>query len=184
VLALVGAAYGLSLMAERDKQQQAAAAAAALAEQAAKHRAAEQRQAAAHLARCTSGLDALMESARQHLAAQEPGRAFAQLDACRPHLTPAALQLQQQAKAAAEAANEASAARIRQTVAREQRELAAKKKKEGVRVGMTPEDVIASSWGKPERVNRTTNAYGVREQWVYGNNYLYFKDGVLTTIQH
>lgn len=68
--------------------------------------------------------------------------------------------------------------------AAKKRELA-KWKKEGVNIGMTAERVLLSSWGKPESVNRTTNAFGVREQWVYGGgNYLYFQDGVLTSIQN
>jgi hypothetical protein len=61
----------------------------------------------------------------------------------------------------------------------------AQKKQEGVSIGMSKQDVLDSSWGKPERVNTTTNAYGVREQWVYrGGNYLYFKDGVLESISN
>lgn len=63
--------------------------------------------------------------------------------------------------------------------------LKAKKKSEGVSIGMSKEDVLASSWGKPDRVNTTTNAYGVSEQWVYGGrNYLYFENGKLTSIQN
>lgn len=59
------------------------------------------------------------------------------------------------------------------------------KRSQGVRIGMTKEEVLASSWGRPERVNKTTNAYGTREQWVYGGgNYLYFENGVLTSIQN
>lgn len=51
-------------------------------------------------------------------------------------------------------------------------------------IGQSTSDVIANSWGYPDRINKTTNAYGVREQWVYGNGrYLYFENGVLTTIQ-
>lgn len=62
---------------------------------------------------------------------------------------------------------------------------ARRKRSEGVRIGMSKADVLASSWGKPERVNRTTNAYGTREQWVYGiGNYLYFEDDVLVSIQN
>lgn len=54
---------------------------------------------------------------------------------------------------------------------------------EKVWVGMTDE-MARISWGRPRSVNRTTSAYGVREQWVYPNSkYLYFEDGVLTTIQ-
>ena len=59
------------------------------------------------------------------------------------------------------------------------------KRSKGVVVGMTPEDVIASSWGKAESINRTTYANSVREQWVYGiGNYLYFENGKLTAIQN
>lgn len=58
-------------------------------------------------------------------------------------------------------------------------------KKEGVSIGMTKERVIQSSWGKPEKINSTTSLNGTREQWVYrGHNYLYFQDGILTTIQN
>lgn len=59
------------------------------------------------------------------------------------------------------------------------------KKSRGVQIGMSAEDVIASSWGKPQSVNTTTTARGSREQWVYGNrSYLYFVDKTLTTIQN
>lgn len=61
----------------------------------------------------------------------------------------------------------------------------AEARKKGVSVGMSKEQVLESSWGKPQSVNTTTTAFGVREQWVYGGrNYLYFTDGVLTSIQH
>ena len=58
-------------------------------------------------------------------------------------------------------------------------------KSQGVRIGMIQQEVLNSSWGKPKSVNKTTTPYGVHEQWVYGgNNYLYFEDGILTTIQN
>ncbi len=62
----------------------------------------------------------------------------------------------------------------------------AKSEKGGVTIGMTAEDVLQHGWGRPQSINRTTNAYGTHEQWVYPgmHNYLYFDDGVLTTIQH
>ena len=41
-----------------------------------------------------------------------------------------------------------------------------------VKVGFTKEMVLLS-WGKPDKVN--TSSY--RDQWVYGSQYLYFKDG-------
>jgi hypothetical protein len=62
---------------------------------------------------------------------------------------------------------------------------AERKLKGGVRIGMTREQAIASNWGKPSRINKTTSANGTREQWIYGGrNYLYFENGVLTTIQN
>ncbi|MEF9934368.1 MAG: hypothetical protein RSA01_03990 [Clostridium sp.] len=70
---------------------------------------------------------------------------------------------------------------------KKKKEDAAKKKKEGVTIGMTPEQVRASMWGNPDKINRTTTAYGVREQWVYRSKwsgYLYFENGRLVTIQN
>lgn len=57
-------------------------------------------------------------------------------------------------------------------------------KKSGVLLGMSPEQVIGSSWGKPRSINRTTGSYGTHEQWVYGGAYLYFQNGGLKSIQH
>lgn len=60
-----------------------------------------------------------------------------------------------------------------------------RKKSEGVLIGMKHQDVLGSSWGKPLNINKTTTAHGTHEQWVYGgNNYLYFEDGILTSIQN
>jgi hypothetical protein len=60
----------------------------------------------------------------------------------------------------------------------------AQRKREGVAIGMTAEDVLASSWGRHERVNRTITASGEREQWVYpGFNYLYIVNGRVAAIQ-
>ena len=59
------------------------------------------------------------------------------------------------------------------------------KAKGGVHIGMTKDQALASNWGKPNKVNNTTNANGTREQWVYRDgNYLYFDNGILTSIQH
>jgi len=59
------------------------------------------------------------------------------------------------------------------------------KKWGGVKIGMTPRQVCASNWGEPQSINRTTESYGVLEQWVYnGGNYLYFENGVLKTTQN
>ena len=51
-----------------------------------------------------------------------------------------------------------------------------------VRIGWSAQK-CRESWGTPREINRTTNAYGVTEQWVYSKGFLYFKDGILTTIQ-
>lgn len=55
-----------------------------------------------------------------------------------------------------------------------------------IRIGMTPEQVT-TAWGKPDDINRTVSKYGNREQWVYrranhGAQYVYFEDGVVTSI--
>lgn len=51
-------------------------------------------------------------------------------------------------------------------------------------IGMSKEDVLNSTWGEPEKKNKTTTENGVSEQWVYSDfRYLYFEDGKLTTIQ-
>lgn len=52
-------------------------------------------------------------------------------------------------------------------------------------IGMTTEKVRSMQypWNMPLRVNKTTNARGMYEQWVYSGIYLYFDDGILTAIQ-
>lgn len=52
-----------------------------------------------------------------------------------------------------------------------------------ISIGMTP-DMVRESWGRPLDINRTTNASGTSEQWVYIYRYVYFDDGVVTTIQN
>jgi len=50
-------------------------------------------------------------------------------------------------------------------------------------IGMD-KDMVREAWGRPEDINRTTNAYSTHEQWVYGYNYVYFEDGICTAIQN
>nr|QJS06517.1 hypothetical protein [Polaromonas sp.] len=69
-------------------------------------------------------------------------------------------------------------------VAAEKRVEAIAKRKEGVYIGMSAEEVLASQWGKPRKINRTIASFGVHEQWVYGGGYLYFEGGKLTAIQN
>jgi hypothetical protein len=52
-----------------------------------------------------------------------------------------------------------------------------------LQIGMSKEMVLWS-WGEPDHVHTTTNANAKREQWVYDNDYLYFDNGILTTIQN
>ncbi len=57
-------------------------------------------------------------------------------------------------------------------------------RKGGVRVGMTRDQVYASCWGKPQRINSTIVAGSKHDQLVYGlSSYVYLDDGVVTAIQ-
>jgi hypothetical protein len=49
-------------------------------------------------------------------------------------------------------------------------------------LGMTAQ-MARDSRGVPSSINKTVNASGVHEQWVYYNTYLYFDNGVLTSWQ-
>lgn len=49
-------------------------------------------------------------------------------------------------------------------------------------IGMTKDQCI-EALGHPTRINRTTTASRVSEQWVYSSRYLYFENGKLVTIQ-
>lgn len=52
-----------------------------------------------------------------------------------------------------------------------------------VRIGMVDAQV-REAWGKPDHINKTSTANGDSEQWVWGSNqYAYFHDGFLTSIQ-
>ncbi len=51
-------------------------------------------------------------------------------------------------------------------------------------IGMTASEVEKSNWGIPNKINKTTTAYGTDEQWVYGNGkYIYLENGIVTAIQ-
>ena len=55
-----------------------------------------------------------------------------------------------------------------------------------VRLGWT-EKMCIESWGKPDDINSTIGSWGTHEQWVYGEiycSYLYFENGILTSIQN
>jgi hypothetical protein len=40
-----------------------------------------------------------------------------------------------------------------------------------------PAEVVALSWGNPQRKSRTVTEYGARETWSYPNAYVWFEDG-------
>lgn len=96
--------------------------------------------------------------------------------------------LSQEDLAILEASDKAEAEKLRVLAqAREKKAEAQRKaqaKKEGVRVGMSMDEVLESSWGRPTKVNKDISDGLVREQWVYGGrNYLYFYNGKLRSIQ-
>ena len=51
-----------------------------------------------------------------------------------------------------------------------------------VSVGMTDEQT-RFSWGEPNKINKSIGSWGVHEQWIYGDQYLYFENGLLTSLQ-
>ena len=53
---------------------------------------------------------------------------------------------------------------------------------EKVVIGMS-QNQCREALGNPQRINRTTTASIIYEQWVYYNRYLYFENGKLVTIQ-
>lgn len=49
-------------------------------------------------------------------------------------------------------------------------------------LGMTREQVLAS-WGEPNDIHRTVTPDDVHEQWVYGSQYVYLDNGIVTAWQ-
>ncbi|HYW09972.1 MAG TPA: hypothetical protein VE913_23605 [Longimicrobium sp.] len=52
-----------------------------------------------------------------------------------------------------------------------------------IQLGFTPQQVRAG-WGRPRDITRSIYTFGVHEQWVYDGGYVYFEDGVVTSIQN
>ena len=48
-----------------------------------------------------------------------------------------------------------------------------------IKVGM-PEELVRLSWGNPQRINTDSNGLN---QWVYGSDYVYIKNGVVSSWQ-
>lgn len=58
------------------------------------------------------------------------------------------------------------------------------KEKESPKIGMTSDQVLNSTWGKPDDINRTITQYSISEQWVYDYyRYIYLENGIVTAIQ-
>lgn len=88
-------------------------------------------------------------------------------------------------KAREEAERKAREKKEAEERARREAEEKARKKREGVHIGMTKQEVLDSSWGEPYDINKSIGSWGVHEQWCYeGYNYLYFENGILTSIQN
>lgn len=50
-------------------------------------------------------------------------------------------------------------------------------------VGMTASEVKKTKWGSPDKINKDTYSWGVKEQWVYyDHGYVYLEDGVVTSV--
>jgi hypothetical protein len=129
--------------------------------------------------KCVDNIEALIQAATKELKEKNPQWAAAELGKC------AGVMTEPRAIALREKSVQASAAKVQAEKLALEKEIRAAKKKEGVRIGMSMQDVIDSQWGRPEKVNKTTNAHGTHEQWVYGSGgYLYFDNGVLTSIQN
>jgi len=86
------------------------------------------------------------------------------------------------------------ASEIRQTLGQYKEEIAQEKQtraavaqqrsKPAPKIGMTADEVLKSTWGEPNDVNRTITATTTHEQWVYGGGcYIYLDNGIVTAIQ-
>lgn len=51
-----------------------------------------------------------------------------------------------------------------------------------VAIGMTAE-MVRLAWGRPSKINSTITASRRSEQWVYGDQYVYLVNGIVTTMQ-
>jgi hypothetical protein len=56
-------------------------------------------------------------------------------------------------------------------------------RKHKIMIGMSKDQTIVS-WGFPDTVNKTVGSWGTHDQWVYGNKYVYFENGRLTSWQN
>lgn len=128
--------------------------------------------------KCGPGIQAVMASAQAAIKARKIEVAYSILDECKQHMKdPEALALYRSVTVDV-------TRKVAEINAKSERAQKAQKKREGVTIGMSQQQVLDSAWGRPNKVNRTIRASGTHEQWVYGGGYLYFEDGVLTAIQN
>jgi flavodoxin len=144
----------------------------------------EKRQALL-LAICTDGIDKLKQDAADFMKKGSPGSAVSILGVCEGLMTDS------QAKALladSKAGVEAEERKLQKEQAVKQAKLdaaeKARKKREGVSLGMTMQDVLDSSWGKPRQVIRTQSPFVTTEVWIYSGGTLAFNNGVLSVIQN
>lgn len=126
----------------------------------------------ARIAACGAGLESRRTQAKAAFAKKDYDGAYNLLDYCSGLFPPG---------------NPASKEHSRYYIERTNASIAkekAKKKREGVRVGMSKQDVIDSSWGRPQSINKITSQYSNTEIWGYGSSILYFEDGKLSVIQN
>lgn len=103
-------------------------------------------------------------------------------------MEPQAYAKQQKAKASAakaqkEASEKAAAERVQRLIKAYGEKKANMILQGEVAIGFT-KTMCREAWGSPRSVNTTETARVIHEQWVYGNGrYLYFDNGVLTSIQ-
>ncbi|MBO9647406.1 MAG: hypothetical protein J7605_02765 [Variovorax sp.] len=175
VLFLWGVAKVLLMESEPARAARIQAEATAFDATLAEARAAAERQRQAAAEKCSTEADAIIADARKRLAEGNDYMAAELLSPCKGIVTSESFTA---LAAKVEAARTARAERL----LREEQE---RKKQQGVAIGMSKQQVLDSSWGKPRSINTTTTAGGTREQWVYGDgNYLYFTNNVLTSIQN
>lgn len=130
---------------------------------------------------CTEGIAKVIKSAKDELAAGRPRYAVDQLEACEKLASDPEVRALLKVARTQVTADAAKAEKLAKHFAAAEK---ARKKREGVRIGMSQQDVVDSNWGRPKDINRTTGSYGTHEQWVYDGGYLYFENGTLKTIQN
>jgi hypothetical protein len=137
--------------------------------------------------RCAAGILEVVAQARAAMKAGDPDKGLAIMNGCANAITDAdAKAAHKEVLLAARAKAEKERKMAAEYAKRIEKADLARRKKEGVSIGMSMDDARKSQWGRPERINRSTNALGTHEQWVYPgyHNYLYFDNGVLTSIQN